>query len=1068
MKKLISIIIGSGLAILSGYLGGVLIANASVAVGWNATSTDSGFIIPNSINGIIDAIKIPYLVATSTTATSTFANGVTISAGLIQAPCFSNNGTSCITGAGGSGTVTQVNTTWPILGGPITNTGTLTFGGLSTSTAAVLGNLLYFSGVNTVANVATSTLTPTSPLTGSFTYIGTGASLGIQAASASLNGYLAALDYSLLHTATTTFTSPLIYTQSTNEVTCQTVTGSVPGCLSASDWTTFNGKQAAGNYITALTGDVTASGPGSVASTLKNTGPGAGSFTNSNITIDAQGRVTAASNGSAGTGNVSTSTSETAGNLAYWTSTGATPATLGKVATSSLGITGPITFSGTLGSQIGGTSGNFGCATCLTSAVTSVAGTWPILSSGGNTPTISWGGLASSTGLTAGSLLYATGVNTYAVVSTTTGSCSGSASCPQFTIIGSTPIIITATGGSGSVYPFTPQTYGVSTSTTFGFLNGILSTASSTFNSTFNLPALSNGGLGVNSGLVYSGATTTAGTGLTYTGNAFNVNTSQNITTLSNLTVAGLTSNTASGVLYSTATSSGTVSSPLTGSFTCPGSGCSIGIQAASASQNGYLSSGDFSLLHAATTTFTSPLVYTQGTNAVTCPTCTTGGVTSVTGTWPIASSGGTTPVISWTGLASSTGLTQGNLLYATGVNTYGNVATGTLSATGPLTVTAGQSVIGSGATVACTTAASGVAGCLSNTSFDTFNNKQATISVAWPITLTGALVGFNGLSTSSAAVVGNIPYFSGVNTFANVATSTLTPSSPLTGSFAHIGTTGSLGCQTASGSQAGCLSSTDWNTFNNKPAYPFTPTTNYAVTAQATTGIPWFQNGFMASTTAYLVNASTTVLSATSLCLSTDCRTSWPTGGGASPDWKQENNIYAVNSLTPTSTIPIEIKSTATSTFNGGIESFTSIGSPFFVATSSTATSTFKGSVAVGPSTASTTFAVDYSGHLITGGTQPTCTTNCASTPNIWGDDNNFRLLTGSAVSSVTVTFASTWKNSRGQSISPTCEPTDESLVTTGIEASSTPTTVTLSLASALTTKFVTVQCMASDNYTF
>lgn len=40
------------------------------------------------------------------------------------------------------------------------------------------------------------------------------------------------------------------------------------GLLSTSDWSTFNAKQAAGNYITALTGDVTASGPGSVAASI--------------------------------------------------------------------------------------------------------------------------------------------------------------------------------------------------------------------------------------------------------------------------------------------------------------------------------------------------------------------------------------------------------------------------------------------------------------------------------------------------------------------------------------------------------------------------------------------------------------------------------------------------------------------------------------------------------------------------------------------------------------------------------------------------------------------------------
>lgn len=47
-----------------------------------------------------------------------------------------------------------------------------------------------------------------------------------------------------------------------------TASASARGLLASADWTTFNNKQTAGNYLTALTGDVTASGPGSAAATI--------------------------------------------------------------------------------------------------------------------------------------------------------------------------------------------------------------------------------------------------------------------------------------------------------------------------------------------------------------------------------------------------------------------------------------------------------------------------------------------------------------------------------------------------------------------------------------------------------------------------------------------------------------------------------------------------------------------------------------------------------------------------------------------------------------------------------
>lgn len=71
------------------------------------------------------------------------------------------------------------------------------------------------------------------------------------------------------------------------------------GYLSNTDWNTFNGKQAAGNYITALTGDGTASGPGSAILTLATVNSNVGNFgdasNSASFNVNAKGLITAAS-----------------------------------------------------------------------------------------------------------------------------------------------------------------------------------------------------------------------------------------------------------------------------------------------------------------------------------------------------------------------------------------------------------------------------------------------------------------------------------------------------------------------------------------------------------------------------------------------------------------------------------------------------------------------------------------------------------------------------------------------------------------------------------------------------
>ena len=84
--------------------------------------------------------------------------------------------------------------------------------------------------------------------------------------------------------------TPLMYDVPTQTLSIQQSSTLLDGYLSAVNFNIFNNKQPAGSYITALTGDVTATGPGSVAATIANL-----AVTNAkiaNATIDLTSKVT--------------------------------------------------------------------------------------------------------------------------------------------------------------------------------------------------------------------------------------------------------------------------------------------------------------------------------------------------------------------------------------------------------------------------------------------------------------------------------------------------------------------------------------------------------------------------------------------------------------------------------------------------------------------------------------------------------------------------------------------------------------------------------------------------------
>lgn len=208
------------------------------------------------------------------------------------------------------------------------------------------------------------------------------------------------------------------------------------------------------------------------------------------------------------------------------------------------------------------------------------------------------------------------------------------------------------------------------------------------------------------------------------------------------------------------------------------------------------------------------------------------GTITSVTGTAPISSSGGTTPNIS---ITQSSATTSG-YLSSTDWNTFNNKQP---SGTYVTSVTATSPVLSSGGTtpnISMGAASSSASGYLTSTDWTTFNNKGSgsVTSVALslpsifsvsgsPVTTSGTLTGtlttqtantvFAGPSTGSAAtptfralVSADIPSLNYVTSVSGTSPISVTSGYTPTVSISQAGV-----------SSSGYLSSTDWNTFNNK-----------------------------------------------------------------------------------------------------------------------------------------------------------------------------------------------------------------------------------------------------------